>query len=165
MVFAVASTVEPAPPLWVFDESDAIAPSPEKTAAAAAVVCDRHRVLLLLAAFAFQVGRSTLWVALMKPPMHTDHAQKSPHDRYRPRATRTVKVAASAAVALGQRGADVCRVRAEHLELWRGSFAIAAIAAAAIPTAAIETAAIAAAAIETAAIANADTATATAAKA
>ncbi|MET0521991.1 MAG: hypothetical protein ABW156_08445, partial [Jiangellaceae bacterium] len=52
-------------------------------AIAARLVCDRHRVLLLLAAFAFQVCPS-IRVALVDPPMHADHAQKFPHDRHTP---------------------------------------------------------------------------------
>ena len=52
--------------------------SPETAVVAAAVVRERHRVLLLLAAFAFQVWLSTLRVALVEPPMHADHAQNFP---------------------------------------------------------------------------------------
>jgi hypothetical protein len=44
----------------------------------AAVVGERDCVLLLLAAFAFEVWLSTLWVALVDPPMHADHAQEFP---------------------------------------------------------------------------------------
>jgi hypothetical protein len=78
----------------VFDESDVIELSPEIAGVAPAVVRERHRVFLLLAAFAFQVWLSTFWVALVEPSMYADHAQKSPHDRHRPRTTGTVKACA-----------------------------------------------------------------------
>ena len=98
MAFAAASTVETEPQLFVFDEADtssALYPTRE-TARTAGV--DRYRVLLLLAAFAFEVYLSTIWVALVEPPMDADHAQESPHYRHGPPATPAVKAAASAAL-------------------------------------------------------------------
>jgi hypothetical protein len=52
---------------------------------------DRNRVLLLMAAFAFEVILA-LWVLLVAPAIHADPAQGSPHARDDPLATRAVKV-------------------------------------------------------------------------
>jgi hypothetical protein len=41
---------------------------------AAAFVDERDRILLLLAPFAFEIRRSTLWITLVEPPMHADLA-------------------------------------------------------------------------------------------